>query len=113
MSEGRYAIAFINRAAAKEYLALDGHTRKLVDNGLARLAERAGEIGKPLSGALAGCKELKFRSDGIRIVFRIVDGVVEVVEIVAIGRRDKGKVFSVASRRLGNAAESVLFDPKD
>lgn len=107
MSVSRYQIAFINRAAVKEYLALDGSTRTLVDNGLARLAERADEIGKPLSGPLAGCKELKFRSDGTRVIFRIVNGVVEVVEIVAIGRRDKGRVFSTASRRLDGPAESI------
>lgn len=100
MSAARYRISFIDRAAQKEYRELDGAVKRIVDNGLARLAQRADQIGKPLSGSLAGCKELKFRANGIRVIFRIVNGVVEVVEIVAIGRRDKGSVFTTAERRL-------------
>lgn len=100
MSARRFEIAFTDQAAVKEYKALDGSTKRMVDNGLARLSLRADEIGKPLRGELAGCKELKFRSDGLRIIFRIVDGVVEIVEIVAIGRRDGNKVFADAERRL-------------
>ncbi len=93
-------IVFINRDAQHEYLALDGSVRKMVDNGLARLRLRADEIGKPLTGSLQGCKELRFRSDGLRIIFRIVGNAVEVVEIVAIGARDKDRVFNAARRRL-------------
>lgn len=100
MTAARFSVEFISRAARDDYLSLDGSVRAMVDKGLARLALRADEIGKPLSGALAGCKELKFRSDGIRVVFRIVDGRVQVVQIVAIGRRDKGRVFDDAARRV-------------
>ena len=45
-------------------------------------------------------QELKFRTDGIRVIYRIRDGRVEVVQIIAIGARDKGKVFDLASKRL-------------
>ncbi len=100
MSAARFEVSFIDSDAEKEYRALDGSTKKMVDNGLSRLAMRADEIGKPLQGKLAGCKELKFRADGLRIVFRIVDGVCEIVEVVSIGRRDKGKVFADAERRI-------------
>ncbi|MEF9875552.1 MAG: hypothetical protein RR842_02370 [Gordonibacter sp.] len=101
----RFEVRFYNAVAAKEYQALDGSVRRLVDIGLAKLRVRADEIGKPLSGPLKMCKELKFRSAGIRVIFRIVDGVAEVVEIVAIGPRDKGNVFDVASQRLKSAGE--------
>ena len=105
MSErkGRFCIAFIDADAEKEYRMLDGSQRKLVDAGLARLCERADEIGKPLMGPLTQCKELKFRNAGLRIVFRIVGETVEVldiVQVVAIGRRDKDKVFRTAEKRL-------------
>lgn len=100
MNAPKFRIAFINRDALKEYRGLGGSTKQLVDNGLARLAQRADEIGKPLVGPLAGCKELKFRSAGIRVIFRIVDGGVEIVEVVAIGRRDKGEVFDSAAKRI-------------
>lgn len=102
-----YEIGFIDKAAQKEYLSFDGSMRRLVDNGLMRLRVRADEIGKPLSGKLSGCKELKFRAAGIRIIFRIVNGEIEIVEIIAIGRRDKGDVFLQAESRL-EGADGVL-----
>lgn len=100
MSVARFKVEFYDKTAEKEYLSLDGSVRAMVDKGIARLALRADEIGKPLSGLLAVCRELKFRTDGIRIIYRIRDGHVEVVQIIAIGARDKGKVFHLASRRL-------------
>ena len=100
MTAARFSVEFIDEGAKGDYLSLDGSVRAMVDKGLARLALRADEVGKPLSGPLSGCKELKFRSDGIRVVFRIVDGRVQVVQVVAIGRRDKGKVFDAAARRV-------------
>ncbi|MDO4290112.1 MAG: type II toxin-antitoxin system RelE/ParE family toxin [Eggerthellaceae bacterium] len=101
MTGARFELAFIDRAAQKEYLSLDGSVRKLVDKGLARLAARGDEIGKPLSGDLAGCRELKFRAEGLRVIYRIANGAVEVVEIIAIGHRGGGEVFGTASRRIG------------
>lgn len=102
MSAARYEVEFLDEGAKRDYLSLDGSIRAMVDKGIARLALRADQIGKPLSGALAGCRELKFRADGIRIVYRIRGVCVEVVQIIAIGARDKGRVFGVAVRRLGN-----------
>lgn len=97
---GPFQVEFINRAAQKEYLQLKGAQRELVDKGLARLEIRADEIGNPLSGPLKECRELKFRADGIRIVYRVLDGKIQIVEIVAIGSRDKEKVLRVAEIRL-------------
>lgn len=98
----RYQLAFIDEGAHKEYLKLDGSARRLVDVGLHKLEERADELGAPLHGTLAGCKKLKWRDAGIRLVFRILeDSTVEIVEIVAIGRRDKSAVYKAAERRLG------------
>ena len=99
MSVARFKVEFYDKTAEKEYLSLDGSVRAMVDKGIARLALRADEIGKPLSG-LAGCRELKFRTDGIRVIYRIRDGHVEVVQIIAIGARDKGRVFDLAARRM-------------
>lgn len=97
---GSFQIAFIDQVALKEYRSLDGSVRAMVDKGLTRLAVRADEIGKPLGGKLAGCRELKFRFDGIRIIYRIVGERLEIVEIIAIGVRDKGRVFEDAGRRV-------------
>ena len=102
MNVERFKVGFISRAAQKEYDSLDGSVRVMVDKGLLRLALRADEIGKPLSGALAGCKELKFRANGIRLIYRICNNSVEIVQVIAIGPRSKSKVFDIAARRIAN-----------
>ena len=79
-----YELVF-SRGARKEYEALDGSVRSMLNKGLARLRVRPAEIGKALSGALAGCRELKFRADGLRVIYRIRDGQVQIVDILAIG----------------------------
>ena len=100
MSTARFEVEFYDGVSEGDYLSLDGSVRAMVDKGIARLVLRADEIGKPLGGPLAGCRELKFRVDGIRVIYRICGGRVEVVQIVAIGARDKARVFDVAARRL-------------
>ena len=93
-----YELVF-SRGARKEYEALDGSVRSMLNKGLARLRVRPAEIGKALSGALAGCRELKFRADGLRVIYRIRDGQ---VDILAIGARDHDRAFRDAERRLGD-----------
>ena len=83
-----------------DYRSLDGAQRVVVDKGLARIRERGMQTGQPLSGNLAGCNKIKHRKLGLRIVFRAVGDRIEVVEIVAIGRRADGEVYRQASRRL-------------
>ncbi|MET3507766.1 type II toxin-antitoxin system RelE family toxin [Halalkalibacter oceani] len=73
-SERRFLLQFIDANALKEYRKLDGSVKKLVDIALKKLEARANEIGKPLERKLKGCKEIKFRKNGIRIIFRIVKG---------------------------------------
>lgn len=104
MSAARFEVEFYCAASKRDYDSLDGSVRTMVDKGIARLALRADEIGKPLSGMLSGCRELKFRSDGIRVIYRIRNGHVELVQIIAISSRDKGKVFDTANKRLGEDA---------
>lgn len=97
---GHYLIRFIDAEAEKEYLKLDGSIKKLVAVGLKKLTTRADEIGKELGGELKGCKELKYRKNGIRVIFRIVNGEIEIVEIVAIGNRREDTVFAEATKRV-------------
>lgn len=97
---GSYLVRFIDGEAEKEYLRLDGSAKKLIAVGLKKLSVRADEIGKELGGELRGCKELKYRKNGIRVIFRIVDGAIEIVEIVAIGNRREDAVFADAAKRL-------------
>ena len=97
---GRFTVEFYNSEAAKEYRKLDGSVKKLINVGLKKLETRADEIGKQLEGELRSCKELKYRKNGIRVIFRISDNVIEIVEIIAIGNRSGEEVFEAAKKRL-------------
>ena len=92
---GHFVVGFLNRDVEKEYQKLDGSQRRLVRIAVAILKTRADEIGTPLHGELAGCKKIKWRNAGLKMVFRIrEDGMVEIAEIVAIGRRDRYEAVS-------------------
>lgn len=55
------------------------------------------KLGKPLRGALAGCRRI--RTGNTRIVYR-VDGDAIQVLIVAVGARRDEEVYQLADRRL-------------
>ncbi|MBP1933225.1 hypothetical protein [Ammoniphilus resinae] len=93
--------------AVTEYNRLDGSVVPIVNKAIDELEYRADEAGKPLGNKhgskLAGCKEIKLREAGIRIVFRITNEVVEVLRVVyvlTIERRSDDFVFKIASQRL-------------
>ena len=105
MSE-RFDIRF-DEGAEKEYNKLDNSVLGAVNKAIDELVYRADEVGKILSNysntKLAGCKEIKLRDAGIRIVFRITNTTVEVLQVVfilAIERRSQDLVFKIADRRL-------------
>lgn len=74
--------------AYKEYMKLDNSVAGMVDKALHELEIRADEVGKALtnrqSTKLHGCKEVKLREAGIRIVFRVTNEIVEVLRIVYV-----------------------------
>jgi mRNA interferase RelE/StbE len=105
MSE-RFDIRF-DEDAEKEYNKLDNSVLGIVNKAIDELAYRADEVGKKINNysntKLAGCKEIKLRDAGIRIVFRITNETVEVLRVVyilAIERRSQDLVFKIADRRL-------------
>lgn len=108
---GHFVVGFLNRDVEKEYQKLDGSQRRLVCIAVAKLKTRADEIGTPLHGELAGCKKVKWRNAGLRMVFRIrEDGMVEIAEIVAIGWRNRSEVYKTAVGRLSKQPAMVDYD---
>jgi mRNA interferase RelE/StbE len=92
------------KEAQKDYGKLDGTLKQWVDAAERRLQERGSEIGKDLGNTnyskLSGCKELKNQKFGIRLIFRpSAEGHIEIIEIVAIGKREDEKVFLTAEKR--------------
>ncbi|MFC4354326.1 hypothetical protein ACFO0S_04460 [Chryseomicrobium palamuruense] len=93
--------------AAKEYAKLKNPVLTIVNKSLDELEYRADEVGKSLGNKrdlkLAGCKEIKLRDAGIRIIFRITETrieVLKVVQLLAIEKRSRDMVFKLASKRL-------------
>lgn len=98
-----FDIVFIEEAK-KDYRQLDGSEKKYVDIALAKIRFRADELGEELTqkgdSNLIGCKKIKFRKIGIRIVFRIIGDQAEIAEIISIGKRRKDEVYKNAAKRL-------------
>jgi mRNA interferase RelE/StbE len=97
----RFDIRF-DKDAEKEYNKLDNSVLGIVNKAINELVYRADEVGKNLGNhsntKLAGCKEIKLRDVGIRIVFRVTDTIVEVLRVVyilAIEQRSRDLAFKL------------------
>ncbi|RNF39368.1 type II toxin-antitoxin system RelE family toxin [Planococcus salinus] len=84
----------------EDYDNLDGSQKIFVNKALDRIKLRGMKAGQPLHGNLAQCNKLKNRKMGLRIIFREVQGSIQVIQIVAIGKRDKEKIYKTAEDRL-------------
>lgn len=96
----------LHKAALREYKRLDHSVALIVDKALEELEIRADKVGKPLGKKrninLTGCKEIKLRDTGIRIVFTVTPKYVHVLQIVivlAIETRADDVVFQLAAKR--------------
>ncbi len=56
--------------------------------------------GEPLRGDLKGCKKLKRKKAGLRVIFREAKFGIEIIEIIAIGKWEDAIVYSIATKRL-------------
>ena len=83
-----------------DYEKLDGSQKVFVDKALDRIKLRGMKAGHPLRGNLAGCNRLKNNRMGLRVIFREIEGKVEVIQIVVIGKRGNNEVYNIASTRL-------------
>jgi mRNA interferase RelE/StbE len=105
MSEVRFEVILASEAA-DEYAKLDNSVIGIVNKAIDELEVRADSIGKTLgnrnNSKLAGCKEIKLREAGVRIVFRVTKHTVHVLQVVyvlAIERRSREIVFKLANKR--------------
>lgn len=99
----KFEVVFIEEAK-KDYKKLDGSIKKLVNVALAKMEERADELGEDLTSKhgvnLIGCRKIKFRKAGIRLVYRIVGDKAEIAEIIILGKREDNEVYQEAFKRL-------------
>ncbi|KGR74715.1 type II toxin-antitoxin system RelE family toxin [Ureibacillus sinduriensis] len=90
--------------AVDEWQSLDGHQKKFVSKALEKIEALGNEIGEPLGNKrdvnLTGYRKVKLKQIGIRIVYRVVNEVIEITEIIAIGGRADEEVYQDAYDRI-------------
>lgn len=90
--------------AEEDLAALDKSIRKQAAKKIDSLAEN------PLSGKrlgnnpgvdLTGFYKLYVAKKKYRIVYRLIGDCLEIIETIAIGKRDKEEIYKIAAKRLG------------
>ena len=84
-----------------DYLALDGSQKAQILKSFKKIEEHGMSVGQELHGKLWDCKKLKHKKLGLRVIFRQSDLGIEIIEIVAVGKRSDSEVYSIAEQRLG------------
>ena len=92
-----YRLRFHELALA-EWRRLDAGLREQLKKKLAERLEHPRIPSAALSG-MPDCYKIKLRSAGYRLIYRVDDTVV-FVTVIAVGRRDKQKVYEVAQSHL-------------
>ena len=91
-----YSLEFVE-SALKEWRKLAPAIREQMKSKLRERLENPHVPAARLHG-LPDCYKIKLRTVGYRLVYRVDDRVV-VVTVIAVGKRDKGLVYSLAKRR--------------
>lgn len=97
-----YKVEFVPEAL-NDFDALDKSTKKQVAKKIDTLSENP-LLGKPLGNKfgidLTGFYKLYVAKKKYRIVYHLIGNSLEVIEIIAIGKRDKEEVYKIAAKRL-------------
>lgn len=92
----KYSLAF-KPSALKEWKKLAPAIRDQFKKKLTKRLDEPHVPGDALSG-LQGCYKIKLKSVGYRLVYQVEDSEV-LVTVVALGRRERGDVYSKAKDR--------------
>ena len=96
-------------AAGKDFACLDGSMKKEIARKIDDLAENP-YLGKPLGNRfgvnLTGFYKLYAGKKKYRIVYRLISGGIEIVEIIGIGKREKEEIYRLVASRLKGLKQS-------
>lgn len=92
-----YKIAF-SESAKKEWDDLPSAIKKQFMTKLSKIIEYP-RIPKNKLSDLKDCYKIKLRASGYRLVYRVYDDQV-IIEVIAIGKRDKALTYKHARQRL-------------
>ena len=94
----KYSLAFVNDAL-KEWHALDGAVKERLRKLLRERLDQPRTPGAELGGELRGCYKIKLRRQGYRLVYRVVDDVLQVL-VPAVDQREGSVVYASAAKRV-------------
>ena len=94
----RFKLRF-HEDALSEWQRLDGSVREHFKKKLAERLETPRVPAAALRG-MADCYKIKLRSAGLRLVYRVDEDVV-FVTVIAVGKRERSQVYTLAQQRLG------------
>lgn len=92
-----YSLAFLE-SAKKEWDALDKSIREQFKKKLAERLELP-RVEKDRLNGMKDCYKIKLRGAGFRLVYQVEDQKVRVV-VVAVGKRERNKVYKTAVKRI-------------
>jgi mRNA interferase RelE/StbE len=103
-----WKIEFIPEAE-KDFAGLDGSMKKDIARKIDDLAENP-YLGKPLGNKfgvnLTGFYKLSAGKKKYRIVYRLLSGEIEIIEIIGIGKREKEEIYRLVANRLKGFRQS-------
>lgn len=88
------------QASKKDFSKLDNSQQIQIRKSILKLENQGMNCGQVLSGKLSDCKKLKHKRLGLRIIFKESELGIEIIEIIAIGKRDDKEVYDIAVKRL-------------
>ena len=92
-----YSLRF-HKLALEEWRKLDNTLQEQFRKKLAERLENPHVPSAALSG-MPGCYKIKLQKAGYRLVYRVEDDIV-FVTVIAVGKRDKLKVYRTAQERI-------------
>lgn len=94
-----YKVEFIEEAI-QDFKKLDRSQQILIRKSILKIEKYGMQVGESLRGELAGCRKLKHKKAGLRVVFRETKKGLEIIQILAIGKRSDKEVYKSATKRL-------------
>ncbi|HEL1717187.1 TPA: type II toxin-antitoxin system RelE/ParE family toxin [Streptococcus suis] len=86
--------------AKKDYDKLDNSQKIHVNKSFQKIKAVGGQAGEALRGRLKGYRKIKHRRLGLRVIFRQLEDRIEIIEIVAIGKRSDNEIYQIAESRI-------------
>lgn len=89
---------YFKEKAKKEWDKLDDGIKNLLKKKLAERLENP-HIPKARLTGMADCYKIKLRGSGYRLVYQVDDGKLKIL-VIAVGKRDRNKVYKIAKNRI-------------